>query len=164
MADGYIMPRGPIRDLVRFRYSLRFLLILVLVLGVGFGLAARRADRNRAQRQTVERIWRLGGYVGYESSDQAVLPFSKPDWEAVTQRSWLYDVFVTHTPTSVYFEDRLVHASKLNDENVDELIEALQRLPTVRDVFLDSTKLADAGKAKLQAALPDRRIVDYPVR
>ena len=45
------------------QFSLRTMLVLMLVLGVAFGWFAYKVEQARAQREAVEAIEKLGGYM-----------------------------------------------------------------------------------------------------
>ena len=119
--------------MLQFRYSLRFLFITIAVLGFTLAWAAKRAERNRTVREQVEKIWRLGGHVGFTEEKHMVRPVTSDEWDAELNKTWFQDVMMTRTPTNVLFANRL-GLPDLTDKDVQELIAALKQVPMLRSV------------------------------
>ncbi len=132
----------------------RALLLVFIVLAFAFAWVSYTAQSNRAQRHAIERIWRLGGHVVFEGERDWVRPLSEAEWSSELNRNWIHDSFVTRTPTQVLFANAVGYPTDVSDDDVDELIDVLRKLPTIQSVRLDATTITENGVRKLQAELP----------
>lgn len=85
-------------------------------------------------------------------------PVTNLEWDAELNRTWFQDAFATRTPHTVLFADRVGYKFNVTDKDVDELADALKKLPSIQRVLLDGTELTPNGVQRLRAALPDRMI------
>ncbi|MCX7424285.1 MAG: hypothetical protein NTW96_01400 [Planctomycetia bacterium] len=108
-----------------FQYSLRTLLLVVTVAAVLLGIWTGRARR---QKEAVEAIRELGGYVGYSSADGDA---PGPDW----LRKWL----------GIDYFDSVVCVYVVGDGFTDDDLEQLQSLRGLKSLCLLAPNITDAG-------------------
>lgn len=143
------------------RYSLRSLLLGVLLLCVGIAALAYRANAKRSEQEAVETIWQMGGAVVFEGEQYSVIPLLDSSGEFFVPsmsnkksawRTWLDCAFDSRTPCQVLFnDDYKLH--NVNDDDVDDLIEAISRIPSIKVIFLDGTRITNEGAQRLRNAL-----------
>ena len=153
---------------LRLQFSLRLLLLAMLVLGLALGWLANRAQHNREQRRLVERLWRIGGAVYIDGSDVYELPVFADEWQIEANKGWLYDVRVTCRPLDILFPNHTGIKKKTSDADLDELIDVVHQLPTVRRIHLSRMFHSEAGATKVKRAFPhiyvqlDRIVMPQP--
>jgi hypothetical protein len=143
----------------RLRFSLRALLFAMLLVGLSLSWLAQRANYNRAQRRLVERVWRIGGAVNIEGGDAFELPVFSNEWQIEANKGWLYDARVDCRPLDILFPNHTGIKKKTSDADLDELIDAVRKMPTVRQIRLTRMFHSEAGAEKVKQALPDLRIL-----
>lgn len=91
-----LVGRGPVSRVVieskrmkvsrLLRYRLRTAIAVTAVIACCFSWLTNRANQNRERRQAVERIWRLGGSIGFAGERVFDRPTSDSDWAIVVNR------------------------------------------------------------------------------
>ena len=131
------MPPIP-RPWLQFR--LRTLLIAILLLSLPLSWFAVRMRKARRQRAAVEAIERLGGYVAYDwETDWVVTPPARKSYPAWLRRPLGDDFFFD-----------VVEASFLYSELDDEAATCLKGLANIEELYLDHTRITDAGLANIE--------------
>ncbi len=157
------------------RFSLRALLVLVLLLSVPLGWFSWKMDRAREQREVVEGISELGGYIiyDYEFDETGELIWEAEPTTPAWLRKWLGDDFfcdVTRVGcSSTHFTDaELEHLKGLTNlkslhlksmQVTDAGLEHLKGLTNLKELWLLNTQATEDGVKKLQEALPDCEII-----
>jgi len=137
------------------RFSLRSLLLVTVLFSGCLAWFTHRAHMNRRQREAVHRIWKMGGLVAFKSEPTYTIPLNDNEWLAETSKTWFDDVLRVRTPEYVLFASMRGKRSDVDDDDIEELIDVLKQLPSIRYVRLDATDITEEGVARMQAALPD---------
>jgi len=141
-----------------YQFYISHLLVLTTVVAIVCG-AVVRVRQTRNQREAVSVVWRMRGLTAYEESRIFTAPLSESDYaRRMRGRGWISDLIGEDQPIGVLFPT----TSRLSNEKLDPLIEALQRMPELKVVFLESTQVTDEGVKKLQEALPDCQVEHEP--
>jgi len=140
------------------RFGLRTMLLATLLVGLLLSWLVQRANHNREQRKQVQRVWRIGGAVNIEGTNVYDLPVFADEWQLEANKGWLYDARVNCRPLDIMFPNHRGITKKTSDADLDELIDAVRQMPTVRRIFLTRMFHSDAGAAKVKKALPDLHV------
>ena len=133
-----------------FQFSLRTLLIGVFVLSLPLSWFAVRMERARRQREAVEAIERLGGWVVYTEGsvpeDPAPEdPFDEDPFDSTPDPDWgrrLLGVDFWGTVVEVHF---FGYVGYLENPASDADLAHLTRLPKLEVLFLANVQVTDAG-------------------
>jgi len=122
-----------------FQYSLRTLLLLMLLASIGMSWFAVKMQRARRQREAVEAIEKLGGWVrfDYQVNQSIVLASSPPPQPPGPE--WLRRVLGDD------FFAKVVSADLHNTQATDAWLEHLDGLPHLQQLNLMGTPVSDAG-------------------
>lgn len=130
-----------------FQFTLRTLFVFMLIVSVGLSWLAVKMQRCRRQREAVEAIGSLGGWVCYED------PLPGPVW--VRQTFGIDSVSDVHRAGS--------YSSVVSDVELQHL----EALNSLRELVLANSQVTDAGLAHLKEmsdlqrlSLEDTRVGD----
>ena len=144
------MNENPKPRLRWFQFNLRSLFLVMLLACIGMSWVGVKMQRARNQREAVEWVKELGGWVSYDYEVGAAgfrtgkTKPSSPHWLL----SFLGDDFF-----------RSVVMVNLNSTQVaDNGLKHLETLPHLATLCLNGTKVTDEGVKKLQHVLPNCEI------
>jgi hypothetical protein len=137
------------------RFGLRTMLLATLLVGLLLSWLVQRANHNREQRKQVQRVWRIGGAVNIEGSNAFELPVFPDEWKLEANKGWLYDARVDCRPNAILFPNHIGIKKKTSDADLDELIAAVRKMPTVKMIYLSKMFHSDAGGLKVKRAFPE---------
>ncbi len=149
-------PRRTWRQRLRFRLSVRALMVLVLILGVWMGWVVRRA---RVQREVVAAIRQAGGEVRYDSDSDIDIEPKRRIWAP----RWLVDSLGIDYFSSVDYVS-------FDKAGADEVAGHLARLPALEYVDFGKSDLSDSGLARLRGldlcvlTLSETKVTDAGLR
>jgi hypothetical protein len=154
-----------------FRYSLRTLLVLVTIASVAFCWLGLKMRQSQRQKEAVEAIRKLGGYVAYYHEGRHMVVAPPPPGPVWLRTLAGDDVFsqVHHVRLSgeTVTDADLVHLQGLTELQVlvlsgtqitDAALVELQGLTQLEDLFVAHTQVTKKGCQELQKALPNLRI------
>ena len=123
------------------QFSLRTLLLAVLVLSLPLSWFAVRTEQARKQRNAVEAIEELGGWVYYDYQWDGIGPQAptEPSELPWVRESWGED----------FFSD-VTFVQLINVGATDADLQCLQGLPNIRILGLDNNQIGDAGLKHLE--------------
>jgi hypothetical protein len=125
------------------QFSLRTLMLIMFLLGIGLSWMAAWIQRARQQKEVVEAIAELGGWVCYDCDFDE---FGEPSAPAEPSRlAWLH---------SLFREDLDLSDTRVSDTGLAHL----KGLTQLQHLDLRDTQVTDAGITALQMALPNAEI------
>ena len=156
----------PARKLHWFQYSLRSLFLLVFLVSLGMSWVAVKMKTAREQKEAVEEIKKLGGYVQYDYESEQLrkrLPIAGPPGPVWLRNLLGEDFFATvvgvmFTSTSAT-DAGLAHLTGLTQlewltlggtKVTDAGLEHLRALTQLQELALEDTKITDAGLEHLK--------------
>ena len=160
--DGFMSEESkpeskPKRRRKRLRLCLLFVLLAVTIL---ICWSVIRVRQNRLEWEAKLIVWRMGGLTADEGGGEYYAPvtLSETAWVSIaTGHDWLDDLFSEPPVNYVLFDGR--HPNLLED-NLEELIVALQRMPQLSAVvFLEGAEISDESVGKLRQALPNCQVL-----
>ncbi len=141
-------PRRTWRQRLRFRLSVRALMVLVLVLGGWLGWVVHRA---RVQREVVATIVRAGGRVWYDDVwyDEVEVIVDATDGTVLgpKRKSWPPPWLVDSLGIDYFFS---VVQVGFNKPGADEVASCVARLPRVDTLYFGNSDLSDSGLARFR--------------
>jgi hypothetical protein len=139
-----------------YQFSLRALLVLVLLVSVGMSWFAAKLEKARRQKEAVQAIGKLGGFVIYEGNrlPTGEVPHGAPRVQAPWP-SWLETVL----GQDFFWDAERVYWYGNCPELTDTVLGYLRDLPGLRLVCLEDTQVTPEGVKKLREALPECEIV-----
>ncbi|MGO8751435.1 MAG: hypothetical protein ACLQNE_36270 [Thermoguttaceae bacterium] len=125
----------------RFQFSLRTLCFVMLLACIGMSWLGVEMQKARRQKEVVEEIEKVGGYVVYA-----------------------YQVDATGSQIRIVIGDNDFFANVIevcldNTQVTDSDLECLKGLTHLQELHLKCTQVTDQGVKKLQQALPNCQIV-----
>lgn len=157
----------------RFRFSVRTLLLLMTLVSIPFCWLGYKVRQAQQQRETVEKIGKLGGVVVYDYEPSLSYGFQHPvnppgpqwlrslfgvDFLADVDRVWLpfnYPVNgIVHLRSLPSLRQLTIKAVPISDSDLVHF----EGLSNLEDLNLYETHVSDEGCARLQRALPKLRI------
>ena len=131
----------------RFQYSIRSLLVLTVAVAIPFSWLGVEMKKAKEQKEAVEAIEKLGGFVAYDyqldaSEDN---PFAiKTEGTKPPGPTWLRRLLGDEFFANVV--DVVLHGS----DGTDAALEHLKGLSQLQSLYLDETGATDAGLARLK--------------
>jgi hypothetical protein len=121
-----------------FQFSLRSVMIFTVIIAIGAGWLGKRIEQKRRQREAVEAIGRLGGWISYDYGTLMGVTPPGPEW----LRNLLGEDFFCGNAVTV----SLSHGTNVSDSALVHLT----ALPRLQILDLNNTQVTDAGLIQLE--------------
>lgn len=70
-------------------------------------------------------------------------------------RGWFYDAIHTRTATQVLFANFIGYPTTVDDTDIPELVDAINRLSEITQVRLDATDISRDGMEQMRTEIPN---------
>jgi hypothetical protein len=146
-------PAVPKLKLRWYQYSLRTLLLLPVLVAIA-GAVIHRIEHNRAQREAVHRLWRMGALTSNGPEQPFHAPFGALDMAVSHREGWLENLHGTHEPWAVQFH------SDYYTYDAEEIAGLLRGVPSIKHVFVEHGVIPEEELARLRLLVPDVQMHD----
>ena len=130
--------------------------VVCLLITMVIAFCVYRIRHNRQQRDAEAELWTMGALTAHGPFPAAfIAPMGELDFSVrYRHKGWLDDLEGFSPPTAVLLSYPEYYAETISDDSVDHLSEVLGRLPSLKVVLLQGTRITDDGIRRLQAKLP----------
>jgi hypothetical protein len=144
-------PAVPKPSIRWYQYRLRTLLLLPIVVVIG-GIVIHRIEHNRAQREAVHDLWRMGARTADGPGQPLLAPLSESAMMISHREGWLENLQGTHEPCAVlFYNDYYTY-------DAEEIARLLRGVPSIRHVYVEHSVISNEELERLRLLVPDIEI------